>query len=214
MFSFLWQIALVHTFGMISPGPDFILISRFALSKTRLEAILASLGLSLGVLIHVSLVFLGTQQLILKFPLANTLLTLFSTCYLSYIGIQCLVSFFKYKKENLEEQLNKQQALTILDKNTFLQGLITNLTNPKAIIFFTSIIAPFTNAGLDFIWKIVIVLELFSITLLWFFAISFLFSHQKAQLFFQNKKHWLDCISGFFFLFFSLAIFVYHFFLK
>ena len=61
-------VAVLHFFAVASPGPDFILVSRQCLRYGRSVALWTSLGIALGILLHVALSIAGLSILIKQQP--------------------------------------------------------------------------------------------------------------------------------------------------
>ncbi|WP_104728502.1 LysE family transporter [Helicobacter felis] len=164
----------IQFIALLTPGPDFFLVSSYALKRSFKEAFLAVCGLCLGVLIWVTLSLFGLKLFLQTFPIFHVLLTLLGTFYLFFMGYSLL------KSANSPVKLQFDFKSVAL-----LQGFITNLLNPKAMLYFVSIFS-----SLDFshsnLWVIMIsiVLE----TLLYFSAIALLFSHPRVQNFYL-KHH-------------------------
>lgn len=102
-----------------------------------------------------------------------------------------------------------QQTDAVLDdkvikaphKNTFLFGLLTNLSNPKVIIYFGSVFSPFLDGSKslsNFVkWELlaIIVFE----TFLWFSLVALLFGIPSMQRFYHKQSVWIDGLAGLFF---------------
>ncbi|WP_104749575.1 LysE family transporter [Helicobacter cynogastricus] len=171
--TFLWLLG-IHLIALLTPGPDFFLVSSYALKRSFNEAFLVVCGLCLGVLIWVTFSLFGLKLFLQTFPIFHVLLTLLGTLYLFFMSYSLL------------KNANSPLRLRFDFKSVaFLQGFITNLLNPKAMLYFVSIFS-----GLDFshsnLWVIMIsiVLE----TLLYFSTIALLFSRPKVQNFYL-KHH-------------------------
>ena len=52
-------IAIAHIFAVISPGPDFALVTRQSFMYGRKIALYTSLGIATGILIHVFYIIFG-----------------------------------------------------------------------------------------------------------------------------------------------------------
>ena len=55
----MWTIFIVQLVGLVSPGPDFFYISRKAMGDTRRNALLASIGITIGVAFWSLIVLFG-----------------------------------------------------------------------------------------------------------------------------------------------------------
>ncbi len=61
-------IALVHLVALMSPGPDFFFVSQTAASRSRKEAMLGVLGITLAVMIWAAVALMGLHLILQKWP--------------------------------------------------------------------------------------------------------------------------------------------------
>ena len=169
-------VAILHLFAVVSPGPDFALITRQSLRFNRRVAIWTSLGIGVGILFHCLLAITGLVILITSNEVFSTILKIIGSVYLLYLGINSVIG--DQKKSELDEKdkdnLNKF--------NGFLVGLITNITNVKAILFFVTVFSVVIDAG-NSLSLILYGVYMALATFLWFAFISYVFTSNK----FQNK---------------------------
>ena len=169
-------VAILHLFAVVSPGPDFALITRQSLRFNRRVAIWTSLGIGVGILFHCLLAITGLVILITSNELFSTILKIIGSVYLLYLGINSVIG--DQKKSELDEKdkdnLNKF--------NGFLVGLITNITNVKAILFFVTVFSVVIDAG-NSLSLIFYGMYMALATFLWFAFISYVFTSNK----FKNK---------------------------
>ena len=167
-------VAILHLFAVVSPGPDFVLITRQSLRFNRRVAIWTSLGIGVGILFHCLLAITGLVILITSNELFSTILKIIGSVYLLYLGINSVIG--DQKKSELDEKdkdnLNKF--------NGFLVGLITNITNVKAILFFVTVFSVVIDAG-NSLSLIFYGVYMSLATFLWFAFISYVFTSNKFK---------------------------------
>ena len=61
-----YTIAIIAILAAISPGPDFVVVTKHAITHNRNNAIMASLGIGAGILIHSIYCILGLAVIISK----------------------------------------------------------------------------------------------------------------------------------------------------
>ena len=123
-------MAILHLFAVASPGPDFALITRQSLRYDRRVAIWTSLGIGVGILFHSLLAITGIVLLVTSNEFFLMILKTLGSLYLLFLGINSILSS---KELTINESKN-------LDRfSGFLAGLITNITNIKAILFFITV---------------------------------------------------------------------------
>lgn len=162
-----YTIALIAVLAAISPGPDFVVIAKNALAHNRQSALLASLGIGVGILIHTTYCVLGLAIVISQSLLLFSLIKYFGAAYLIYLGVKSLLS----KQSHLQLQAKKSSHRSAW--SSFRDGLLTNVLNPKCTLFmlsvFTLVVKPHTPTSVQVIYG----LEIALITALWFVFLSF-----------------------------------------
>lgn len=103
-----------------------------------------------------------------------------------------------------------ETALVEVKGNTFLFGLMTNLSNPKVIIYFGSVFSPFLYGGLSVStlvkWELLILI--IAETFFWFTVVALLFGLPVMQRFYKKQSVWIDGLAGLFFTGFGAHLIV------
>ncbi|ATX85618.1 threonine export protein RhtC [Klebsiella aerogenes] len=197
-------VALVHIIALMSPGPDFFFVSQTAVSRSRKEAMMGVLGITCGVMVWAGVALLGLHLIIEKMARLHTLIMVGGGIYLCWMGYQMLRGALK--KNDLAAA--EPQVELARSGRSFLKGLLTNLANPKAIIYFGSVFSLFVgdNIGAGARWGIflLIVLE----TLAWFTIVASLFALPKMRRGYQRMAKWIDGIAGTLFAGFGIHLII------
>jgi threonine/homoserine/homoserine lactone efflux protein len=136
----LWLFLLAGALLNITPGPDMALIIARSAQGTR-SGILAALGVGAGALVHVAAASIGLSALILASAAAFSALKWIGAIYLVYLGLGMLWSSFRGS-----EEAPAQQATSLGAWQSFLQGMLTNVLNPKVALFFLAFLPQFVDA--------------------------------------------------------------------
>jgi threonine/homoserine/homoserine lactone efflux protein len=83
-------VAIVHLFAVMSPGPDFAVVTRNSLFNSRKVGIYTSLGIALGIMVHVTYSLLGVGLLISRSILLFNIIKFVGAAYLIFIGYKSL----------------------------------------------------------------------------------------------------------------------------
>ncbi|AMH10176.1 threonine export protein RhtC [Klebsiella aerogenes] len=197
-------VALVHIIALMSPGPDFFFVSQTAVSRSRKEAMMGVLGITGGVMVWAGVALLGLHLIIEKMAWLHTLIMVGGGLYLCWMGYQMLRGALKETDVSAAEP----QVELARSGRSFLKGLLTNLANPKAIIYFGSVFSLFVgdNIGAGARWGIflLIVLE----TLAWFTIVASLFALPKMRRGYQRMAKWIDGIAGTLFAGFGIHLII------
>ena len=197
-------VALVHIIALMSPGPDFFFVSQTAVSRSRKEALMGVLGITCGVMVWAGVALLGLHLIIEKMAWLHTIIMVGGGLYLCWMGYQMLRGALKKSDAPAPEP----QVELARSGRSFLKGLLTNLANPKAIIYFGSVFSLFVgdNVGTGERWGIflLIVLE----TLAWFTAVARLFALPAMRRGYQRMAKWIDGIAGTLFAGFGIHLII------
>ncbi|MBS1143927.1 MAG: homoserine/homoserine lactone efflux protein [Proteobacteria bacterium] len=122
----------------ITPGPGAVISMSTGMRHGYLAALTAILGLQVAILLHLFIVALGLGALLAASETAFSLVKFVGAAYLVWLGIQ---------KWRAPPTPVDEAAVDVGRKGLFLQGLLVNLTNPKAIIFVGALVPQFVDSG-------------------------------------------------------------------
>lgn len=121
----------------VAPGSDTIYLLSQSISRGRRAGIYSTLGTSAGCAIHTLLAALGLSVILSQSALAFLLVKTAGALYLCYLGVTTLLA------KNNALVLPAENAKS--NKTLFLQGLITDVLNPKVALFFISFLPQFID---------------------------------------------------------------------
>jgi homoserine/homoserine lactone efflux protein len=151
----LW---LAYTFLEIglcfTPGPAVLTVVSQAVRNGWRRSAFGALGIAAGNLVFFALSALGIGAFIATSPRVYALLRWGGIAYLGYSAVR-LLSSRPGALASVSSAANRPAAL-------FGQGLVTQLSNPKAVVFFASILAPFLDPGAD--WSIPAQMAVYAVT--------------------------------------------------
>lgn len=200
--SLLFTICALHFVAQLSPGPDVILIAKSSASTTRRNTIQIIAGISLGIVLWVVLTLLGFTVLVEQFPWIQKVLMLVGGLFLAKMGWAMLSGGLRSLKQSTA--LDDAQAQSSPQKNYFLLGLLTNLSNPKTLIYFSSVFSlALSSSASDYLkaqLAVIIPLQ----TFLTFVLLMLLLSQPKIKAVYQRSGSYIDILSGALFLIFAL----------
>ena len=120
------------------PGPDNIYVLTQGVTKSKKAAIVTTLGLTTGLIVHTSAAAFGISVIFQTSQLAFDILKYAGALYLLYLGYQA----FKYRDEPLD--LRVQNSSSEL-KKLYIKGFVMNILNPKVSIFFLAFLPQFVT---------------------------------------------------------------------
>jgi len=201
--SLLLTICALHFVAQLSPGPDVLLIAKSSASTSRANTLKIILGISVGIVVWVVLTLLGFTVLMQQFPWIQQVLMLLGGVFLARMGWAMLNGGLKTLKQ--EANLGDGQQLAAADsKNHFLLGLLTNLSNPKTLIYFSSVfsLALSSSASAHLKTQLAVIIPIQ--TFLVFALFMLIMSMPKIKAAYQRSGSYIDIISGGLFLIFAI----------
>ncbi|WP_312314646.1 threonine export protein RhtC [Atlantibacter sp.] len=197
-------VAAVHLLALISPGPDFFFVSQTAVSRSRKEAMLGVLGITAGVMVWSGVALLGLHIILEKMAWLHNIIMVGGGLYLCWMGYQMLRGALKKKPAPAHEP----QIELAHGGRSFLKGLLTNLANPKAIVYFGSVFSLFVgdNVGSGERWGIFLLIALE--TFAWFTLVASLFALPTMRRGYQKMAKWIDGVAGTLFAGFGIHLIV------
>jgi len=131
----LFTLFTVGLFASALPGPDILYISRSTLDSGLKSGLLAASGVLFASLFYISAVGMGLGK-IGQNPYFQFFIGIFGSVYLLWIAYSIWDETIELRGE-AQRDTNKWHA--------FLKGMAVHFSNPKAIIFFSVVLAPFLH---------------------------------------------------------------------
>ena len=193
-------VALLHLFAVASPGPDFFLIARQSTLYGRDISIWASLGISIGILMHSFLSIVGIYVLLSLYPDFIFYMKIIASLYIASIGVRTLLVNSQIEIRTLSDQKN------ITATKSFVMGFFTNALNPKAFLFFIMVFSLISNTNPSNETKILLGIYMAVATFIWFTLISISFSKISKGEFIKKNLPYLEKIIGVILILIALQI--------
>lgn len=134
--SALWPFLVAVVVICVAPGPDMAFVMASGLARGRRGALLAATGISLGVTVWVLVTAFGLGALVTRLPQISDALRVAGACYLTYLAWDTWRSAGQHDPQAADAATGKM----------FWRGTITNLANPKMVLFFTAFLPQFVDA--------------------------------------------------------------------
>ncbi|HET6804549.1 MAG TPA: LysE family transporter [Frateuria sp.] len=195
-------IAVVHLVALLSPGPDFFFVSRTAASRSRRPALFGVLGITLGIALWSALALLGLQLLLHRVAWLQQLIAVAGGLYLAWMGLRMLRGAFGPAPAAQVDTA----AVPGGELAALRAGLLTNLANPKAVVYFGSVFSAFLGDRLDAatrwgLWALVV-----AETFAWFALVAAFFALPAMRRGYLRLARWIDGLAGAVFVAFGLRL--------
>ncbi|MBB3645176.1 threonine/homoserine/homoserine lactone efflux protein [Rhizobium leguminosarum] len=176
--------------GAMSPGPSFVVVSRIAISRSRLDGLAAALGMGAGGVVFAVLALAGLTALLSQFEWLYILLKVAGGAYLIYIA----VNIWRGAGEPLEvsDAGDSHRA----PRRSFMTALLTQLSNPKTIIVYASLFAALLPRTVPLDLMIALPLGVFAVEAGWYSIVALAFSARHPRRLYLAAKSWIDRTAG------------------
>jgi RhtB (resistance to homoserine/threonine) family protein len=181
----LATIGFVHMLAVMSPGPSFLITAQTAVTRSRMDGVKIALGLGAGTVVWAAAALLGLNFLFQQFPWLFIGMKVAGALFLLWIAYQ----IFRHAADPLElnEGLDEQDR-----HNPLLRGFLTQISNPKVVVFFGSVfvaILPNEVPG----WMIAVLIAIVTLNeIVWYSLVSLLFGSSPVRRFYLTAKRWID----------------------
>lgn len=138
--AFLIALAVVY----LVPGPDMLLLFQTGARQGRRAALVTALGLALARACHVLMAATGLALLFRTAPWTFDLVRLLGAAYLAWLGLQMLRGGGLALPTS---DVGSAPVVPHADRRALLRGLLTNLLNPKALLFCSVLLPQFIDAN-------------------------------------------------------------------
>ncbi|WP_347902850.1 LysE family translocator [Pseudomonas purpurea] len=136
----LWMFFIAVAVVYLLPGPDMILLLQTGARQGKTAALATAIGLAIARSCHVVLAALGLATLFKAAPWTFDVVRLVGAAYLLWLGVQCL-------RSTMLPTLNTAGAAapTLAWREAIARGVLTNLLNPKALLFCSVLLPQFID---------------------------------------------------------------------
>lgn len=195
-------VLIIHLFGLATPGPDFFYVVRQSAKNSIMAGILASLGISIGIIFWAGLAIFGVAILNFGNHLLQYLIMIFGGFYLCYVGSILIRVKESAKFQDLEEP-KKERLIKNSTLRQIINGLLINIFNAKAGIYFVSVASKFVAEFPKFTQHLALLALFVFTTFFYFCLISLLFSRKPIRDFYEKYNRYVDNSAGIIFIAFG-----------
>jgi threonine efflux protein len=201
-YGIFFKILLIFSLALISPGPDFMIVSSMSLARGRADGIKCAAGTTVGISVYVWVSLTGLSALFARNEGLATAIKLCGGIYLLYLGFSMWRASLEKRQAEIKIPANVKR------RNAFLTGALTNLTNAKAVAFFSSIFAFVLTPDMSLATKIALATAIPLVNFLWFSFVAFCLSKEKVRSRYQRAQGLIDRVVGSVLAFFGAELFL------
>lgn len=185
----LIAVAVITVLAVISPGPDFAMVTRNSYTYGRRSGLLSAFGIACGVQVHVFYTVFGIALVITHSPVLFMAMKLVGAGYLVYLGWKSLTS-----KSTL--QLGIASGPQPSAGKAFGMGFLTNALNPKTMLFvvatYSQVVQASNSLSVNFAYGLFMSVSHW----LWFSLVAIFFSAEALRQRMLAKQQVIDKVIG------------------
>jgi threonine/homoserine/homoserine lactone efflux protein len=206
----------------VTPGLDTMMVLRASVSGGRLVGFISGLGINAGCLAWGLAAAAGASELLAASRIAYTVLRIAGAAYLTWMGCRALWRSRRRAGEDAAapaqatDERNETSAAIGSPGNVasgrlavFRSGLFTNLLNPKAGVFYMSLLPQFIPRGAP-VFSTAILLTLIDVAelLIWFCVVSMAASALTRRISRSSFRRGMEQLAGAVFIGFAASLVV------
>ena len=192
---------LAFGINAVLPGADFAMVLRQSIAHDRRAALFTSAGIATAILVHGSYTLLGVGVIVGQSLLLFNILKWLGAAYLVYLAISALRSPPPQMPAEGQTSLTRRGVLS-----AFALGFLTNLLNPKAVLFFlalfTSLVSVHTAGDIKALYVVSMSAMLFG----WFALVSLFFTTVSVRQGFFRFGRWFNRVTGITFILLAVRV--------
>lgn len=187
-------VTAIGCLAVISPGPDFVIVTRNSLLYSKKVGLCTALGIVVGNIWWIASSLIGISYLISQMVLLYSIIKFAGALYLIYLGIKALLAKKSSAEDGDVSAAGRQSELTA--GQAFRIGLFTNLLNPKCALFFVSFFSVILTSNTPLVLRVFYGSEVAVFALVWFSALATVLSISRIKQVFGRISVWVERITG------------------
>lgn len=192
-----WTGLLVTwTVAMASPGPDFLAVLRSGAVHGRRDARMVALGVCTGVTCWLVLTLVGLDAVLRVHPGLYAVMRWLGAGFLVVYGLSILWSLRRAGERGADLRTGGRPGPSRSAWAAYRLGLLTNLSNPKALVFFGALFVTVFPAGVAAPTKLVAAAVMVALTIVWFTLCATAAGSSRVVGLYQRSRRWVDGVLG------------------
>ncbi|WP_085587417.1 LysE family translocator [Thalassospira sp. MCCC 1A01428] len=213
----IMAVGIITVLAVISPGPDFAMVTRIAIARGRKAGMLCAIGIGSGISVHIAYTMIGLGVIFAHNIWVLNTIRILGASYLIWLGISAfLPDIWQRLKLRLgigsaQAALSNSKSTNILitpnapetrkNASSFWAGFICNALNPKAMLFivslFSQVISADTSAAMQLGYGVFIAL----CHMVWFAIVAAALTLPAIQAKIAKARVWIErgvgvCLAG------------------
>jgi len=196
----LLSVALLWGIAVLTPGPNFLVISRFAMRGAGRDALFAVLGIAAGTALWGTAGVAGIGLMFALAPWLFATLKIVGGAYLVWLGLRLLLAARQADDSDTAEPAAGTR------RGAFLRGLLTVTTNPKTGAFVASLAATALPASPGVGLAAAVVVVMVGLSLLWYGVVAWSLGRDLPRRLYARARRGVERLAGALFIGFGIRL--------
>ena len=184
----LLAIAGVLFLGVLSPGPNFAIVTSTAMTVSRRAGVVTGLGLAAASCTWALLAVAGIGLVLARLPMIALAVRVAGAAYLVWIGTRMVLGASRPMPDADRTVASAAAAVR--------KAYLVSMTNPKAIAFYGSILGVMVPAAAPRWFDAAIVATAALVSAAWYCSLALVFSQAAARRVFTRGKTAIETVMG------------------
>ena len=180
----------VYVAGVVIPGPNFVAITHKAVTGKRADALALVAGIVTVNLFWATCAILGIGVVFAVFPWLAVGVKLAGAAYLIWFGLRLIVS-----ARAISSETNPPPKASRF-RGAFLQGVATNIANPKSIAFYAAVFSSAVPTHVSTPTFFAMLVTVGVCATCWYGAVALVLSHAAIAKAYRRAKARIDLTCG------------------
>ena len=186
VFTVFW----VYLAGVVIPGPNFVAVVHKAVAGTRSEALALVAGIVVVNLLWSGCAITGLGLMFAAFPWAALIVKILGAAYLMWFGVRLIVRAGKHPASRTDEEPAGSAF------RSFLQGVVTNIGNPKSMAFYAAVFSAAAPAHVSVSTFASMLAVVVVVSLTWYGLVALTLSQARIASAYQQARKVIDRLCG------------------
>ena len=175
-------VAGVHFLGLCVPGPNVLAVSQTAVARSCRAGLAVAGGIATAALVWATAAAAGLAIVVGHVAGLGAALRVAGGVVLVVLGSRLL--------------LGSERGGAARDGPLFAKGVTVNLTNPKSLVYYTSVFAAMIPPGAPAATRIAVVAVVVAESVIWHGALAALLARPRLQRAYRRCDRWIDGVAG------------------
>jgi threonine/homoserine/homoserine lactone efflux protein len=178
---------------VLIPGPDFAVVTKNALAGGRRRGCWTSAGVATSNLVQGTAAACGLSAVIVRAQPVFETIKWVGAAYLAILGAQAIRSAIRGQYSLTGDP---QPAAAARPFTGWRQGFLSNITNPKVLVFYLAVLPQFLVPGASPGWLLALAWSHAALSLGWLLALNVGLHHLRGLLMRRGVRRGLDLTTG------------------